>query len=182
MTEPLRTLRTRVSGRWNPRHTIFEEDEPVGVLSVRRNGLGMVVAGEYRPEKGEVLVVRRDPGLLRAQFSIWTDSREWLGSSLRWHVARRQIDVWTGGRPYRIVPARGFRRGWRLIASKTGEAALIDPRPFGRDCTLTIHRKMDFELVLFAYFLGSMTLAESFLPSSLDAYDPADRSPAPSKA
>ena len=182
MSESLRTLHTRVQGRWNPRHTFFEGDDRLGVLTVRRNGFGMVVAGEYRPEKGEVLLVRRDPGLLRAQFSIWTDSREWLGSSLRWHVARRQVDVWTGGRPYRIVPARGFRRGWRLVASKTGETARIEPRRFGRDSTITLHRKMDFELVLFAYFLGSVTLNESFFPSSLDIYDPASSPATPSKA
>lgn len=183
MPEPIQTFTTRVRGRWAPRHTILDErGHELGVLTVGRNRWGMVVAGEYRPERGEVLSFRRDPGLLRAQFSLWTDGREWLGSSLRWHVGRRQIDVWTGGKPYRVVPRAGLRRGWRVVATKTGEVAEIRAPWLGRGCTIDVHRKIDFELLLFCYFLGSMTLAESIPPTSLELFRGEDRSPAPSKA
>jgi len=187
MAEPIQIYDTRVSGYWNPRHTILDRDGvEMGVLSVRRNGFGMVVAGEYRPEKGEVLFFRRDPGLLRAQFSIWTDGREWLGSSMRWNVIRRQIDAWTGSRPYRIVPRQSFGCGWRLVASKTGVVAQILPKAFRRSSRIEVYRKMDFELVLFSYFLGSIILRESFFPSSLDFMHSAKsrpaKAPSPSKA
>lgn len=176
MAETLQTYRTKVSGLWNRRHVILDgEDSRLGVLTVERNHWGMVVSGEYRPEKGEVLLLRRDPGLLRAQFSLWTDGREWLGSSLRWNVARRQVDLWTGGRPYRLVPTVGFGRGWRLVASKTGEAVRIEAGLFTRDARIRVFRKIDFELVLFAYFLGSLTLMESTFPSSLDLQHHQDR-------
>ncbi|MCP3920209.1 MAG: hypothetical protein GY711_32180 [bacterium] len=170
MAAPIKTYRTRVSGLWSPRHTILdEEDNVLGVLTVTRNRWGLVVHGEYRPEKGEVLTFRRDPGLLRAQFSVWTDGPEWLGSSLRWSVAKRQIDVWTGGKPYRMVPTGGIGRGWRLVASKTGESARIVPKALGRSSTMQVFRKLDFELLLFAYFLGSMVLTESAFPTTLDS-------------
>lgn len=184
MAEPIKTFETRVSGLWSPRHRILDhEGEELGVLSVKRNRASMITSGEYQPEKGEVLFFRRDPGLLRAQFSVWTDGREWLGSSLRWNVVRRQIDLWTGSRPYRIVPRQGFGCGWRLVASKTGVVAQIQPKPFRRDSRIEIFRKVDFELVLFSYFLGSVILRESFFPSSLDfMHSAAQRTPAPSKA
>ena len=172
MPEPIKTLRTKVRGFWSPRHTFQDsEGNTLGVLAVQRNRWGMCVSAEFRPEKGEVLYLRRDPGLLRAQFSLWTDNREWLGSSLRWHVGRRQIDVWTGGKPYRIVPRRGFGLGWRVVATKTGEVAEIRRPLLGRGATVDQYRKMDFELLLFCYFLGSLTGPESLLPTSLDALD-----------
>lgn len=172
MSKHVKTLRTRVRGRWTPRHTLLDADgNPLGVLSVRRNRWGMTVAADYRPEKGELLHLRRDPGLLRAQFSLWTEDREWLGSSLRWNVGRRQIDVWTGGKPYRVVPRRGFRRGWRVVATKTGEVAEIRAPLLGRSCEIRQFRKIDLELLLFCYFLGSLSLGESLPPTSLDALD-----------
>jgi len=184
MAEPIQIYDTRVSGWWSPRHRILDRDGvELGVLSVRRDRFGIVVAGEFHPEKGEGLFFRRDPGLLRAQFSIWTDGKEWLGSSMRWNVVKRQIDVWTGSRPYRIVPHQGFGSGWRLVASKTGVVAQIRPRPLRRDSRIEVFRKMDFELVLFSYFLGSIILRESFFPSSLDfMHSAALKSPTPSKA
>lgn len=184
MAEPIQIYETRVSGLWQPRHRILDrEGTELGRLAVTRNRWGMVTAGEYQPEQGEVLSFRRDPGLLRAQFSLWTDGREWLGSSLRWNVMRRQIDLWTGSRPYRIVPRQGFGRGWRLVASKTGVVAEVTPKPMQRDSRIEIHRKVDFELVLFSYFLGSIILRESFFPSSLDfMHSASQRTPTPSKA
>ena len=179
----IKTLRTKVSGFWNPRHRILDaEGNELGVLKVQRNRYGLIVSGEYRPERGEVLTIRRDPGLLRAQFSIWTDGKEWLGSSLRWHVGRRQIDLWTGGKPYRVVPTLGFGRGWRMVAVKTGEAASFKAGLISRNSVIEIHRKLDFELVLFAYFLGQMSLLESIPPTTLDAFDLTAGKAATSKA
>ena len=114
--------------------------------------------------KGEILEFRRDPGILRSQFSLWTESREWLGSSLRWSFVQREINLSTGSLAMRLVPMPGFRRGWRLLAPKTGEMARIETRPFRRGCCVQVFRRMDFEVLLFAYFLGSQILIESLWP------------------
>jgi len=181
MAEPLRTLLTKVRGLWNPVHTIAEADgSPVGILKVRRNRWGLVVGADYRPEEGEVLEFRRDPGILRAQFSLWTEDGEWLGSSLRWHVGRRQIDLWTGSKPFRVVPRTGLGRGWRVIASRTGEVATIRLGLLGRAARIDLQRKMDPELLLFCYFLGSLTSKESFFPSWLDRTIPSPARPSTS--
>jgi hypothetical protein len=181
MAKPLRTLLTRVRGFWNPVHTILEADgSAVGILKVRRNRWGLVLGAEYRPEEGEVLQFRRDPGILRAQFSLWTEDGEWLGSSLRWHVGRRQIDLWTGSKPYRVVPRKGLGRGWRVIASRTGEVATIRLGLLSRGARIDLQRKMDPELLLFSYFLGSLTANESFYPSWLDRTIPSPARPSTS--
>ena len=184
MSDSIQTFRTEVRGLVAPRHVILDgQGERLGSLHVRRNRLGMVVHADYRPVQGEVLHLRRDPGLLRAQFSLWTESREWLGSSLRWSTFRRQIDVWTGGKPYRMVPTPGFGRGWRVLASKTGEVARIEAGVLSRDTTLSVHRKLDFELLVFCYFLGSLVLREAFFPTSLAALEEEPRSqPSATKA
>jgi len=160
----IRTLTTRASGLWNSSHQIYEDGELLGTLSIRRNGYGMPVSGEYKPVKGETLLFRRDPGILRSQFSLWTDSREWLGAALRWSFFARTINISTGSKPLRLLPLSGFRRGWRLMAPKSGEMARFQARPFTKGCEITIHRRMDFEQVLFAYFLGVQLLAESIWP------------------
>lgn len=165
----IRVLKTRVSGLWNTRHEVHENGELLGTLEIRRSPLGMVTAGEYRPVKGETLLFRRDPGILRSQFSLWTDGREWLGAALRWSFVARTINVSTGSKPLRLLPLAGFRRGWRLFAPRSGEMARFQASPFGRGCEITIHRRMDFEQVLFAYFLGSQLLIESFWPGSAEA-------------
>lgn len=155
---------TRVSGLWAPRHTFYDGEEKLGVLSVERSRLGTVVGGEYRPEKGEELRFERSPGLLRSQFFMWTDHREWLGSSLRWSFVRREVTIHSGGRPFRLVPRPGFQRGWSLFAPKTGETARILVPPLGRDAEIEIFRKLDFPLLVFAYFLGSQIYRESLWP------------------
>ena len=77
MPKAIRTFRTRVRGLWSPRHEILDDEgNTLGTLYVRRNRWGMVIGGEFRPEKGEVLSFERNPGLLRGQFSLWTDHRE----------------------------------------------------------------------------------------------------------
>lgn len=167
--EPIRTFRTSVSGFWTRRHTFLDDEgKTLGVLTVSRNKWGLVVGGEYRPEKGEVLTIRRDPGLLRGQFSIWTDTREWLGSSLRPRPSVRSIEIWTSLKPYRVVPTTGFGRGWRIVATKTGEVADVRLKPFSRNSGLHLYRKLDFELLLFAYFLGHLSPHENIWPSSLE--------------
>jgi hypothetical protein len=137
---------------------------PLGVLSIQRNRWGMVTGGRYSPTKGEVLIVRRDPGLLRSQFSLWTEGKEWLGSSLRWHVARREIVLHTGSRPLRILPLTRFRCGWSLQAPKTGEMARILGWPLARSAKVEVYRKVEMELVVFAYFLGAQLMPESIWP------------------
>ncbi len=151
-----------ISGLWAPRHTISGPDGPLGVLTVERNSRGMVTAGTYRPEKGEVLYFRRDPGLLRSQFSLWTEGHEWLGSSLRWNVVRRDIQLHTGSKPLRLLPIPGFRRGWQLVAPKTGEMARVTHSL--RKARIEVYRRVDFEVLVFAYFLGSFILLESLWP------------------
>ncbi|MEE8467653.1 MAG: hypothetical protein V3T22_04325 [Planctomycetota bacterium] len=179
MAEPIATYSTRVRGFWNPRHTLLDAaGRPQGVLTVRRNRLGLVVSGEYQPESGEVLVIRRNPGLLRAQFFLWTEGREWLASSMRWNVLRREITIWSGTKPYRVVPRSGFRRGWRIVATKTGEVARIRAPLLGRGCTLEVFRKLDLEVLLFCYFLGSLTMTESLRPPTLAGPEPR-RAPEP---
>jgi len=168
MPEVIATYTARVSGFWNTRHAISGDRGELGTLALERSRRGVIVRGRYTPHKGEVLSFRRDPGLLRSQFSLWTEGREWLGSSLRWSFLGREIALSTGNRPYRLLPLPGFRRGWRLIAPKTGEMARIAPIPLRRASRLEVCRRIDFELVLFAYFLGWQIYAESLWPGRDD--------------
>jgi hypothetical protein len=164
MPEAIATYTTRVSGLWNTRHEILGGEGRLGVLSIERNGKGLIVRGRYTPEKGEVIALRRDPGIVRSQFSLWTEGREWLGSSLRWSFVGREIVLSTGTKPYRLLPLPGFRPGWRMVAPKTGEMARIAPSLFRRSCRIEVFRRIDFELVLFAYFLGWQLYLESLWP------------------
>ena len=80
------------------------------------------------------------------------------------------------------MPLPGFGRGWRLYAPKTGEMARILPRGLGRGATIQVFRRVDFELVLFAYLLGSLIWCESVWPGR-DIVDDLESVPgAPSKA
>lgn len=164
MPAPTATYSVQISGFWNSTHRLATAEGPLGVLTIERNRWGMVTGGRYSPTKGELLIVRRDPGLLRSQFSLWTEGKEWLGSSLRWHVARREIVLHTGSRPLRIMPLTGFRAGWTLQAPKTGEMARILGRPLARTAKVEVYRKVEMELVVFAYFLGAQLLPESIWP------------------
>ncbi|MFT7669043.1 MAG: hypothetical protein ACI8X5_001743 [Planctomycetota bacterium] len=155
---------THVSGFWNSSHEFREGDEVLGTLKLRRNLIGIVVSGKYTPAKGEVLVFRRDPGILGSQFSLWTEHREWLGSALRWSFFARVVNLSTGSKALRMISLSGFRRGWRLMAPKTGELARISARPFQRNCQINVHRRIDFDQVLFAYFLGTQLLLQSWWP------------------
>lgn len=172
MADPLKTFTTHASGFLRPRHTIKDgEGKELGVLEVQRNRLGIVVHGTWKPIKGEVLQLKRDPGLLRAQFACWTEAREWLGSSIRPGVARRTIEMWTGGKPLRLVPRLEFGRGWRIVGAKSGVVAKIEHGFLGRSAKIETYRKIDFELLVFAYFIGGLALWESALPTSVESVD-----------
>ncbi|MDP6538405.1 MAG: hypothetical protein QF903_06415 [Planctomycetota bacterium] len=158
------TYEVRIRGLFRRRHVVCGPDGELGVVRLRRNRWGMVAGGSYRPTEGEVLLFRRDPGILRSQFSLWTEGREWLGASLRWSFAAREISISTGGRPFRVVPMPGLRRGWRLVAPKTGEVARIHAPLFRRRITIEVGRRLDFELLLFAYFLAAQIMRESVWP------------------
>jgi hypothetical protein len=181
MPQAIATYTTRVSGLWSTRHEISGESGPVGVLAIDRNAKGLVVHGTYVPEKGEKLLLRRDPGLLRSQFSLWTEGREWLGSSLRWSFVGREIVLSTGAKPYRLIPLPSFRPGWRLVAPKTGEMARILPSLFRRSARIEVFRRVDFELALFAYFLGWQLHVESLWPGRAVELEP-ENVATPSKA
>lgn len=182
MPDPIATYRTRVSGLWTAVHTIEGADgAPLGTLTIQRDKKGWVKSGRYQPTKGEVLVIRRDPGILRSQFSCWTEGREWIGSSLRWSFLAREIALATGNKPYRILPVAGFRRGWSLFAPKTGEMARIEPAGLGRGSRIQVFRRVDFELVVFAYFLGSQVYVESLWPGR-ELADDQESVPTASKA
>lgn len=164
MPDPVTVYDVRSSGLWSTRHRISQEGQELGVLEVTRKPSGVVTRGVFSPEKGEVLTMRRDPGLLRSQFSLWTDGREWLGSSLRWSLVRREIVLHTGSKPLRVLPVPGFGFGWTLVAPRTGEMARIVGTPLGGRSRIEVYRKMDFELAVFTYFLGRQILWESLWP------------------
>lgn len=164
MADRTSSYEARVEGLWNTTHTLTRDGERVGVLRMNRNAKGLISEGVYTPEKGEVLTIRRDPGLLRSQFSLWTDGPEWLGSSLRWNVVQREVVLHTGSRPLRLLPSQGFGCGWNLVAPKTGLMASVRGGFLSRKRSLAVYRRLDFELLVFAYFLGSMIFRESLLP------------------
>lgn len=149
-------------------HHLAGDEGPLGVLALER-GRGMIVGGRWSPEKGEVLTMRRDPGLLRSQFSLWTDGHEWLGSSLRGHFLQREVRLHTGSRPLRLLPLTGFRAGWVLQAPKTGDMAHIHLGLLGGADRIVISRKVDLELLIFAYFLGLQLRLESLWPGPVEA-------------
>ena len=171
MVEVVANYEVRVSGLWNRRAVISGPEGRLGLLEFRRNRWGLIVAGKYVPEKGEVLHMRRDPGILRSQFSLWTEGREWLGAALRSSFFGREIALPTGNKPYRLVPLPHFGRGWRLLAPKTGEMLRFRPVGFGRRTTIQVLRRIDFELVIFAYFLGAQIYSESWWPGRREEAD-----------
>jgi hypothetical protein len=161
---PKNVYTTRVRGLWSTRHEIRDENGPVGRLEMRRGPLGLVSEGVYTPEKGAVLTISRDPGLRRAQFSMWSSGREWIGSSERDGFFPRVIKLHTGGKPFHLVPVPGFRKGWGLYAPRTGESASIAASALGRDSRLEVYKRLEFPLLVFAYFLGYQTYCEALWP------------------
>ena len=164
MSDPTASYTARASGLWTPVHRLEQDGEPVGSLTIERRPWGLIAGARWIPSRGEVLRIRRDPGLLRSQFSLWTESGEWLGSSLRWNVLKREVVLHTGSRPLRLLPGPGLGCGWVLVAPKTGAMARVRGGLLGRERRIEVYRRLDFELVVFTYFLGSMIWAESAWP------------------
>jgi len=164
MPEPTQVYTTRIHGLWNTRHEFADEEAVLGSLSVKRDLWGAPESGAWQPEKGEVYLFRRDPGLLRGQFSMWTDTREWLGSSLRWSYMRREFSLHNGGKPFRLLPSPLLGKGWVLYAPKTGESARIEGSLLGRGTRIEVYRRLDFPLLVFAYFLASQSFLEGLWP------------------
>jgi hypothetical protein len=167
MVERIATYHTRARGFLRSEHEIEGPDGRLGLLHVERNGAGMIVGGRFVPEQGELLVIRREPGILRGQFSLWTEGREWLGSSLRPGFVQREISLSTGAKSFRLLPTASFGRGWRMLAPKTGEMARILPEGLGRS-RIEVYRRVDNELLLFAFFLSVQVRHESWWPGRAD--------------
>jgi len=167
MLERIATYRTRARGLPRSAHEIDGPDGRLGVLHVERNLAGMIVRGRFVPEKGELLSIRREPGILRGQYSLWTDGREWLGSSLRSGFVQREIALSTGSKSFRLLPTASFGRGWRMLAPKTGEMARILPEGIGRS-RIEVYRRVDTEILLFAFFLSTQVQCESWWPARAD--------------
>lgn len=161
---PKNVYEVRVRGLWSARHEIRSEEGPEGVLEIQRNGVGLVTRGVWRPVKGAVMTMDRDPGLRRGQFTMWSEGREWLGSSERVGFFDRVLKLHTGGKPFHLVPLEGFRKGWALHAPRTGESARILAPMMGRDSRIEVYKRLDFPLLLFAYFLGTQIYREAIWP------------------
>jgi len=177
MPDPTASYTFRSQGLWKPVLHISGPDGDLGTLTVHRNRWGMVVRASYQPIEGEQLEIRRDPGILRSQLSLWSEGREWLGASLRWSFIGRVIDLSTGTRPMRLLPLPGFGSGWALHAPKTGQMAQVH---LGRSSRVDVFRRMDFEVVLFALFLGYLSRMESWWPGPVveDIHDTQTRTTA----
>jgi hypothetical protein len=162
----------RASGLWNSKHVFEREGEIIGTLAVKRAGLlGMISGSHYTPTDGENISIERDPGLLRAQFGCWSQihggqGREWLGSSIRYSLLAREVTLHGGQKPYRMTPSKGFGVGWDLHAPKTGIVA--DFRKKDGAVQVTLHRRVDFYLLLLAYH----TICTSWTSSLLKGQEP----------
>ncbi len=58
-----------------------------------------------------------------------------------------------------------------IVGAKSGLVARADHGLFSRGAKLSTYRKIDLELLIYAYFIGSLALWESALPTSLEAVD-----------
>ncbi|MDF1797944.1 MAG: hypothetical protein P1V81_02110 [Planctomycetota bacterium] len=159
------------SGFFNTSHVFEREGEVLGTMRISRGGLGLISRSLYVPVTGERISLDRDPGLLRAQFGCWSEihggqGREWLGSSIRYSLIRREVTLHGGTKPFRLVPCKGFGLGWDLHAPKTGLVASF--RKKGGKVEVTLQRKVDFYLLLLAYH----NLASSWFSSIWPGPDP----------
>ncbi len=155
------------SGFWNTRHKFSqvtdEGSKEVGTLKIQRKRF-LITDGDWEPVSGEELAMRRDPGLLRSQFSLWTDRREWLGSSLRPNVVSREVEFSTANKPLRLLPVEGLRCGWSLYAPKSGQIMRTMSQPGSSTTKIEVFRRLDFPLVIFGFFIGQQLKLESVLP------------------
>ena len=145
----------RKKGLLNPTFTFERAGEVIGTMRRHRRGLlRLVQSSTYVPVKGETITIDRDPGLLRHQYSAWSQvhggqGREWLGSSIRYSIFGREISIHNGSKPFRLVPIKAFGMGWELHAPKTGLVARFSKR--GSTIEVTLERRVDFYLVLLAF-------------------------------
>ena len=163
--------RIKPSGFFNTTHVFEREGQVLGTMTRRRGVTGLVSASVYEPLDGETISIERDPGLLRHQFGCWSQvhggqGREWLGSSIRYTMLGREITLHGGGKPFRLVPCKGFGIGWDLHAPKTGLVASF--RKAGGGVDVTLERRVDFYLLLLAYH----NIASGWLSSLLPGPDP----------
>jgi len=180
MVERIATYRARQRGLLGSKHTLEGPDGPLGVLELERGLGGAIARARFVPVSGEVLTFRREPGVLRGQFSLWTEGREWLGSSLRSSFVKREIALSTGAKSFRLLPTASFGRGWRMLAPKTGEMARIVPEGL-RGSRIEVYRRVETELLIFAYFLSVQVGCESWWPARADEGE-SETIPTPSKA
>jgi len=77
----------------------------------------------------------------------------------------------------RLLPLPGLGTGWSLHAPKTGQMAQVH---LGKDARVDVFRRMDFEVVLFALFLGFLSRVESWWPGPVieDIHDTQTRTTA----
>jgi hypothetical protein len=69
-----------------------------------------------------------------------------------------------------------------MFAPRPARWPRIEPAGFGKSgSTIQVFRRVDFELVLFAYFLGSQVYSESFWPGR-EVTDDQESVPTASKA
>lgn len=162
MSDVLATYTARARGLWNASHEISQDGTVIGELRFHRAPLGWVRRAEYRPTKGELWSFERNPGLVRSQFTMWSEKREWLGSSVRFSYLRPMIEIDTGGKPYHLAASPSFGPGWTLYAPKTGEVARV--RVGLRGGRVEVLRKTQLTLLVFAWFLGCQGRLESVLP------------------
>lgn len=167
MLERIATYHARKRGFLGSKHEIEGPEGPLGTLQIERSAAGAIVRARYVPVQGETLSFRREPGVLRGQFSLWTEGREWLGSSLRSSFFKREIALSTGSKAFRLLPTASFGRGWRMLAPKTGEMARIVPEGL-RGARIEVYRRVETELLLFAYFLTVPVSGESWWPARAD--------------
>lgn len=164
MSEVLATYTVRALGPWGSRQEISQDGTVQGELRLHRAPLGYVRKAEYRPIKGELWTIERNPGLVRSQFTMWTEKREWLGSSVRFSYLRPLVELDTGGKPYHLAASPRWGPGWTLYAPKTGAVANISVGLRGG--RIDVFRKTQFPLLVFAWFLASRSRLESLVPGS----------------
>ena len=153
----------RPQGLLNPTFQFEREGEVLGHMRRERAlGIGRLRASLYTPLSGEPISVQRDPGLLRSQFSAWSQihggqGREWLGSSINYEVLGREITLHNGTKPFRLIPTKAFGMGWELHAPKTGLVATFKKK--GRAVEIHLDRRVDFFLLLLSFHnIGSAWL------------------------
>jgi hypothetical protein len=77
-----------------------------------------------------------------------------------------------------VVPLSGLRTGWTIQAPRTGELARLEGGLVLRSMRLDVYKKLEFEQLLFAYFLAWQVRREAFWPGPMQDEDPS-LAPAP---